>query len=174
MTIPEALKNPLYSTRKGSEVQWCILCPGKELKHAKMASVHLESSSHLRRMKRFTALAARIGDEEEDPRLLVAALDESVRIVPKEKASKVTDGARVSRKERRIAKRERRRDRKAARQAEKRAQGKEASEPQPHASSDRVLQKKILNRHSEAISKHKAKSRHPRSHKSSKAKISVV
>lgn len=40
-------------------------------------------------MKRFSALAARVGDEGEDLRLLVAALDKSVRIVPKEKLANV-------------------------------------------------------------------------------------
>ncbi|KAH7341490.1 hypothetical protein B0J17DRAFT_262532 [Rhizoctonia solani] len=155
MTILEALQNPLYSIQKGSELQRCILCPGKELKHAKMASVHVESSSHLRRMKRFEALAARIGDEEEDPRLLVAALDESVRIAPKEKITKVSDGTKVSRKERRIAKRERRRERRAAPRTDESAQEKPAKKVQPNTNSDRVLQKKILNRHSEAIAKHK-------------------
>jgi hypothetical protein len=39
-------------------------------------------------VKRFAALAARVGDEKEDPRLLVAALDESVRILPSEKPKK--------------------------------------------------------------------------------------
>ncbi|CAE6420509.1 unnamed protein product [Rhizoctonia solani] len=172
MTIPEALQNPLYSIQKGSEVQRCILCPGKELKHAKMASVHTESSSHLRRMKRFQALASRIGDEEEDPRLLVAALDESVRIAPKEKATKVSNETKVSRKERRTAKRERRRERRAAQQTDEPTQEKQTNKAQPKA--DRVLQKKILNRHSEAIAKHKGKSKHPKLQKSSKPKNSVI
>jgi hypothetical protein len=99
MTVSEALNQPLYSVRKGSDARACIMCPGKELKHAKMASIHVASSvsqlkgryictkteqTHLRRMKRFATLAARVSDENEDPRLLVAALDKSVRIVPKE------------------------------------------------------------------------------------------
>ncbi|CAE6450711.1 unnamed protein product [Rhizoctonia solani] len=174
MTISEALKNSLYSIRKGSEAQACVLCPGKELKHAKMASVHVQSSSHLRRMKRFTTLATRVGDEEEDPRLLVAALDESVRITPKEKVIKVSDGPKVPRKERLIAKRERRRERRAAQQPDEQVQEKQTNKAQPNTKSDRVLEKKTLNRHSEAIAKHKVKSKHSRLHKSSKAKNSAI
>ncbi|KAL5634677.1 hypothetical protein ACGC1H_002651 [Rhizoctonia solani] len=174
MTISEALKNSLHSIRKGSEAQACILCPGKELKHAKMASVHVQSSSHLRRMKRFATLAMRVGDEEEDPRLLVAALDESVRITPKEKVIKVSDGPKVPRKERLIAKRERRRERRAAQQLDEQVQEKQTSKTQPNTKSDRVLEKKILNRHSEAIAKYKVKSKHSRLHKSPKAKNSAI
>ncbi|CAE6530762.1 unnamed protein product [Rhizoctonia solani] len=155
MSILEALDNPLYSIGKGSEAQGCILCPGKELKHAKMASIHVESSSHLRRMKRFTALATRVGDEGEDPRLLVAALDESVRIVPREKSIKAFDGPRVPKKERFMAKRERRRERRAAQKVDKQIQEKSV-DVQPNPKSDRVLEKKILNRHSQAIVKHKS------------------
>ncbi|CUA68534.1 hypothetical protein RSOLAG22IIIB_03572 [Rhizoctonia solani] len=173
MSISEALNNPLYSIGKGSETQGCILCPGKELKHAKMASIHVESSSHLRRMKRFTALVTRVGDEEEDPRLLVAALDESVRIVPREKSIKAFDGPRVPKKERFMAKRERRRERRAAQKVDKQIQEKSV-DVEPNPKSDRVLEKKILNRHSQAIVKHKAKSKHPKLHKSLKAKNSVV
>lgn len=44
MTISEALVEPLYVVRPGSEVKECILCPGKVLKHAKMAEVHVSSS----------------------------------------------------------------------------------------------------------------------------------
>ncbi|CAE6409318.1 unnamed protein product [Rhizoctonia solani] len=172
MTISKALEDPLYPIQKGSDVQGCILCPGKELKHTKMALVHVESSSHLRRMKRFAALAARIGNEEEDPRLLVTALDESARIVPKETSIKVSDEPRVSKKERRIAKRERRKERRVARQTEEQDRGK--SVPKAQSSTDRVLEKKIVNRHSEAIAKQKAKSKHPKSHKLSRAKNSVL
>lgn len=44
MTISEALVEPLYAVRPGSDARACILCPGKELKHAKMVSVHVSSS----------------------------------------------------------------------------------------------------------------------------------
>jgi hypothetical protein len=44
MTVAEALSEPLYPVRSGSDARECILCPGKELKHAKMASVHVSSS----------------------------------------------------------------------------------------------------------------------------------
>ncbi|KDN48665.1 hypothetical protein RSAG8_02652, partial [Rhizoctonia solani AG-8 WAC10335] len=125
-------------------------------------------------MNRFITLAARVGDEEEDPRLLVAALDESVRIAPREKATKVFDEPGITKKKRRAAKRERRRERRASQQADKQVQEKQASKAQPNIKSDRVLEEKILNRHSEAIAKHKAKSKHPRLHKSSTAKNSVV
>ncbi|QRV90029.1 hypothetical protein RhiJN_18047 [Ceratobasidium sp. AG-Ba] len=81
MTVAEALVDPLYPTH--GEAKACVVCPGKELKHAKMASVHVASSTHLRRMKRFATLATRIKNDDEDPRLLVAALDESVQIIPK-------------------------------------------------------------------------------------------
>ncbi|CAE7213895.1 unnamed protein product [Rhizoctonia solani] len=173
MTISDALKNPLYSIQQGSEIQGCILCPGKELKHTKMASVHVESSSHIRRLRRFTALAARVGNEEDDPRLLVTALDESVRIVPKEKANKVFEVPRVSRKERLVAKRERRRERRTAQKGDQ-VQEKQVSKTQPNAKSDRVLRKKILSRHSGAIAEHKAKHKLPKLQKLSKAKSSAV
>ncbi|KAG8689732.1 hypothetical protein FRC09_012278, partial [Ceratobasidium sp. 395] len=76
MTVVQALSNPLYPAQ-GAGVKACILCPGKELKHDQMVSVHVASSTHLRRAKRFATLAARVGDDNEDPRLLVAALGES-------------------------------------------------------------------------------------------------
>ncbi|KAF8674224.1 Starch binding domain [Rhizoctonia solani] len=153
MTVSDALRDPLYSIQKGSDVQGCILCPGKELKHTKMALVHVESSSHLRRMKRFATLSARIGDEEDDPRLLVAALDQSARIAPKETTIKASNDPKISKKERRMAKRERRKERRVVKQADEQVQGKTTPKAQPKT--DRVLEKKIVNRHSEAIAKHK-------------------
>lgn len=44
MTISEALNEPLYLVRKGSDARKCVVCPGKELKHSKMATIHVASS----------------------------------------------------------------------------------------------------------------------------------
>ncbi|CCO32454.1 hypothetical protein BN14_06514 [Rhizoctonia solani AG-1 IB] len=143
MTVSEALGNPLYSIQKGSDVQ----------------RFHLESSSHLRRAKRFATLAARVGDEEEDPRLLVIALDESTRIVPRETSIRVSDEPKVSKKDRRMAKRGRRKERRATKQTDEQARVK--SVPKTQSGADRVLERKLVNRHSEAIAKHKLTVRTP-------------
>ncbi|KAF8604158.1 hypothetical protein BDV93DRAFT_606188 [Ceratobasidium sp. AG-I] len=192
MTISEALVEPLYAVRPLSEAKVCILCPGKALKHAQMASVHVSSSTHLRRAKRFAALAARVEDEDEDPRLLVAALDKSVRIAPNEKTSRpakpiTPTESRMSRQERREAKRQRRQERKTAKELSSKASSSpsKATKKQPTTtaippksasiSSERVksskqtvahsvIQTKLTNKQIEAVKKHKTAGARKASH----------
>ncbi|KAG8701636.1 hypothetical protein FRC09_005230 [Ceratobasidium sp. 395] len=156
MTVVQALSNPLYPAQ-GADVKACILCPGKELKHDQMASVHVASSTHLRRAKRFATLAARVGDDNEDPRLLVAALDESVKIAPREK---VKIEPQMSKKDRRMTKRQRRRDRRAA--APKNEQSDHAITTRRDASVHSVIQAKLARKRAESVKRHKLAN--PQSH----------
>ncbi|KAF8753343.1 Starch binding domain [Rhizoctonia solani] len=148
MTVSEALRDPLYPIQKGSDVQGCILCPGKELKHTKMAAVAPTKDEAICNLVRTYRK-----NEEDDPRLLVAALDQSARIAPKEMTIKASKDPKISKKERRMAKRERRKERRVVKQADEQVQGKTTPKAQPKT--DRVLEKKVVNRHSEAIAKHK-------------------
>ncbi|KAG9098088.1 hypothetical protein FS749_004720 [Ceratobasidium sp. UAMH 11750] len=156
MTVAEALSNPLYSAQTNSDAKACILCPGKELKHSQMISVHVASSTHQRRMKRFATLAARVGDDNEDPRLLVAALDESVRMAPREKAERPAEPP-ISKKDRRMAKRQRRRERRSASSAKKDDKELQAHTGTPgrDVPSRTVIQTKIARKRAEAVKKHK-------------------
>ncbi|KAG9119053.1 hypothetical protein FRC07_006119 [Ceratobasidium sp. 392] len=155
MTIAQALSDPLYSIRTSSDAKACIVCPGKELKHGQMVSVHAASTTHLRRMKRFATLAARVGDNDEDPRLLVAALDDSVRIFPSEKSKNPTE-PQISKKDRRLAKRERRRERRAATSiSKKNDETAQAATPARRPAIHDVTQAKLARKRAESVKKHK-------------------
>ncbi|CEL55685.1 hypothetical protein RSOLAG1IB_01697 [Rhizoctonia solani AG-1 IB] len=71
-----------------------------------------------------------------------------------------------------MAKRGRRKERRATKQTDEQARVK--SVPKTQSGADRVLERKLVNRHSEAIAKHKTKSKHSKLQKSSRAKNSVV
>jgi hypothetical protein len=104
--------------------------------------------------------------------------------------SQVSDEPKVSKKDRRMAKRGRRKERRATKQTDEQARVK--SVPKTQSRADRVLERKLVNRHSEAIAKHKVrshanhcvthqlitryqtKSKHSKLQKSSRAKNSVV
>ncbi|KAG9104798.1 hypothetical protein FRC06_009268 [Ceratobasidium sp. 370] len=176
MSVSEALSNPLYPVRTGSDAKVCILCPGKELKHSQMVSVHVASSTHLRRMKRFATLAARVGDDNEDPRLLVAALDESVRIAPHAKAEKPVE-PQMSKRERRMAKRQRRRERRDAASPPK----KDDKEPRTHSSTPgrnvpgrTVIQTKIARKRAESVKRHKMANPRKSGHLRKNARLKTV
>ncbi|TFK45851.1 hypothetical protein OE88DRAFT_1668713 [Heliocybe sulcata] len=74
MTIADVLSNPIYLYSLDPKKHACVVCPGpkKLFKTQERINVHLQSSGHNRRLRRFVEAAGQPGvDQNVDPRAIV-------------------------------------------------------------------------------------------------------
>ncbi|EJU04982.1 hypothetical protein DACRYDRAFT_20551 [Dacryopinax primogenitus] len=55
VTVEQALKSPLYTFLGDTKTEGCFVCPGKFLASRNASELHVKSSSHKRRFRRFQA-----------------------------------------------------------------------------------------------------------------------
>ncbi|KIJ52488.1 hypothetical protein M422DRAFT_43343 [Sphaerobolus stellatus SS14] len=68
MSAMDALSDPMYDVpgaSKTQDIRACVICPGKLFKNANMVKDHLESKSHIRRMKRYKEEVERLKESPE-------------------------------------------------------------------------------------------------------------
>ncbi|KAG6333023.1 hypothetical protein ID866_6067 [Astraeus odoratus] len=63
ISVEEALKDPVYLISIDPTIHGCILCKGKTIKNAGMATVHRDSIAHKRRYERFKILASKAAED---------------------------------------------------------------------------------------------------------------
>jgi len=58
ISVAEALKDPIYLISLNPTVYGCVLCKGKLIKNAGMATAHKNANAHMRRFEHFRGLSA--------------------------------------------------------------------------------------------------------------------
>ncbi|TFK75172.1 hypothetical protein BDN72DRAFT_561700 [Pluteus cervinus] len=130
ITVPEAVKDPVYVVSVQPAVRACIICPGKVLKDEKMVKVHLSSNAHTRRFKQFEKLAKGAHPGQSAAMLVRTAFQE------KPAAAMQSDGGskRAAKQQARLAKFQAMREKKKAKAKARALSGKGATEDVPPTS----------------------------------------
>ncbi|KZT22050.1 hypothetical protein NEOLEDRAFT_1244201 [Neolentinus lepideus HHB14362 ss-1] len=136
MSIVDALSNPTYIQSLDPEIQACIVCPGKLLKHPKMIEVHVASGVHTRRFRRLVEAASQPGvDMNGDPRTLVSTAPLRRPVSAKSKRAEKRTARLVAIEEKRRRQKEAKR-KALKRKEQKRKEDAEGAEPSDvHATS---------------------------------------
>ncbi|KZT02586.1 uncharacterized protein LAESUDRAFT_815222 [Laetiporus sulphureus 93-53] len=111
LSVADALENPVYTIEP--ELYACVVCTRKRFKNPIMCDVHTESPAHLRRYKRFIAMA-RDADPDQNVRELVHALTTAL---PKKEVKEGALSNRAIKNEEKIAKNTKKRERQKAAKA---------------------------------------------------------
>ncbi|KZT52200.1 hypothetical protein CALCODRAFT_502548 [Calocera cornea HHB12733] len=93
MPIKAALKSPLYDFLGNAKGQGCVICPGKILASQNAADLHVNSSSHKRRLTRFQTYIEQARTKGEvvdlvDASVIVQKMDENIRPPPDQTVAK--------------------------------------------------------------------------------------